>query len=472
MPNAQYHHGTETRNVDRGMVPIYSVESAIVGIVGTAPTGPVNQLIQCVNERDFAQFGTIIQQGFTLPDAFDVLLRYNSGKFYVVNVLDPAKHRSKIEDEKLIIDEVTLRAKTEKIALQTVSLKDGELPLIEGTDYSVIMETGDFQFNARPTDSITATYEYADPTLVTADEIKGGYDAVTHSRKGMELWREGFQRFNMDAKVLIAPWLDEDVSVARELSIYREKLGAVCYINAPKETTLSEAITGRGPLGKISFNTSDEGTMLCYGYINGHEPLALHQAGLRMWMDVNRGYWHSTSNNELRGVTSVEPILTARIDDVNSETNQLNAVGITTVFNSYGTGHRMWGNRLASFPTVTHIKNFEVVKRSQLIIDESIRRAELQFIDRPIDAPLIDSLLESVDAFGRDLCGINGPLLGFECWWSESNSERTLSMGQYFIAYKFTPKVPGERITNESYVTSEYLGTLNSQLREQYNVSN
>ncbi len=99
------------------------------------------------------------------------------------------------------------------------------------------------------------------------------------------------------------------------------------------------------------------------------------------------------------GVVGAEVALTARADDAQSETNRLNERGITTVFNSYGTGYRMWGNRLACFPAVSHIKNFEVAQRTGDLIDESIRRAELQYVDRPIDEALIDSLIETVRTY-------------------------------------------------------------------------
>nr|WP_236966772.1 phage tail sheath subtilisin-like domain-containing protein [Mannheimia haemolytica] len=68
-----------------------------------------------------------------------------------------------------------------------------------------------------------------------------------------------------------------------------------------------------------------------------------HAAGLRMLIDVEKGYWFSTSNKELKGVIGLEIPLTARVDDKQSETNLLNAVGITTIFNSFGTGFRLWG---------------------------------------------------------------------------------------------------------------------------------
>lgn len=41
---SQYHHGTETKRVNGGSVPVTTVDGAIIGIVGTAPVGEVNTL--------------------------------------------------------------------------------------------------------------------------------------------------------------------------------------------------------------------------------------------------------------------------------------------------------------------------------------------------------------------------------------------------------------------------------------------
>ncbi|AOJ73564.1 hypothetical protein WS81_29105 [Burkholderia sp. MSMB2040] len=73
------------------------------------------------------------------------------------------------------------------------------------------------------------------------------------------------------------------------------------------------------------------------------EPLSSRAAGLRARVDLDKGYWWSSSNQQLVGVTGVERPLSAMIDDPRSEVNLLNEQGITTVFNSYGSGLRLWG---------------------------------------------------------------------------------------------------------------------------------
>ncbi|MDD0824374.1 phage tail sheath subtilisin-like domain-containing protein [Mannheimia sp. AT1] len=460
-----FHHGSETERVNGGSVPVSVVDSAIIGIVGTAPIGAVNELTVCLTKKDFAKFGTILEQGYTLPDAFDILARYAAGKVYVVNVLDPAKHRTEITDEVLTQDSNTLIATTQhKGLINLIDVKIGGRTLSEG-EYSLDLQNGTITLTTLAgEEGLTASYIYADPTKVTEDDIKGGVDSLTGKRKGFELLRDGFNLYGADAKILICPEFDKTASCAAALATLADQMHAKAYIQLPKGTSLSKVIQGRGPMGTINASASNENVRHFFPYAlgssNSLESLATHAAGLRMLIDVEKGYWFSTSNKELKGVIGMEMPLTARVDDIQSETNSLNAVGITTIFNSFGTGFRLWGNRSSNFPTDTHISNFEVASRTGDIIDESIRQAELQFIDLPIDDALLDSFLETIDTFLRTQKSLVGYSVGLDY---EYDLVDAFSRGQIPLVYDYTPKIPGERISNKSVMTRKYLANLVSQ---------
>lgn len=462
--SAAFHHGTETKRIDGGTSPIYTADGAITAIVGTAPAGAVNTLTVCAAARDFLQFGSSLTgKGFTLPDAAHIWTRYGSGVAYVVNVCDPAKHKTTVSDEILKINPDTLTAKTAKPALQSgYTLTDGSNALTENTHYTINTLTGEITYKTKPT-APKISYTYTDPTKVTEADIIGAYVAATGKRTGLELLTEGFTRQGADAKIIVVPEYDKTATVRGAMEVVAGKLKAIAYAAAPKGTTLSKALEGRGPLGSINFQTSSDRVQLFFPYVTGLlglESLATHAAGLRMKTDVEQGYWFSISNRELLGVTGVEIGLTARADDPQSETNRLNEKGITTVFNSYGTGYRMWGNRLACFPTVSHIKNFEVAQRTGDVIDESIRRFELQYIDRPIDDALIDSLLGSIRTYLGTLQSIVGYSVDLDYDYDLVDA---FSKGQVPIKYEYTPKLPAERISNASVMTRKYLANLVSQ---------
>lgn len=455
-----FHHGTETLRVDGGSSPVYDIDGAIVAIVGTAPIGAVNELTVCQTAKDFAQFSTLTGAGFTLPDAAAIFTRYQAGKAYVINVLDPATHKSRATDEALSIDAVTLKARTAHPALLPgYSLSDSSGALAENTDYTINTMTGEITFTALKT-GVKITYDYADPSKVTEADILGAYVAATGRRTGLELVQEGFTRFGADAKVLIVPKYDATATCAAAMIATAEKMSAEAYIDAPIGTSLSKALQGRGSAGTINFQGASRAANLFFPHVqNGTslESLATHAAALRMLVDVQQGFWWSTSNHELRGVTGVEIALTSRADDLQSETNQLNAVGITTVFNSFGSGYRLWGNRNASWPASSHISNFAVAWRTGNFIDEAIRRAECKYIDRPIDKPLLDTFLEDIRVYLAGSQAIVGFSVDLDHDYDLADA---FSKGQVPLVYDYTPKLPAERITNTSVMTRKYLANL------------
>ena len=470
---ANYLHGVETIEVERGPRPVRTVKSAVIGLIGTAPVGAVNKATLTLSEKDAAAFGSQLP-GFTIPQALDAIYDHGAGTVIVINVLDPATHKTTVANEAIAFDASTDRVKLAHGAVAALVVKstDGATTYVAGTDYTADLVTGEIVRikggGIVAAGSAKANYDYADPTKVTAADIIGAVNEAG-VRTGLKALKDTYNLFGFFAKILIAPAFCTQNSVATELIAMADQLGAMAYIDAPIGTTYAQALAGRGPAGTINFNTSSDRVRLCYPHVKVYdpvlnaerlEPLSARAAGLRAKVDLDKGFWWSSSNQELAGVIGVERQLSAMIDDPQSEVNLLNEVGITTVFNSYGTGLRLWGNRSAAWPTVTHMRNFENVRRTGDVINESIRYFSQQYIDMPLNQALIDSLVESVNGYGRKLIG-DGALIGFKAWYDPARNEATeLAAGHLLISYKYTPPPPLERLTYETEITSEYLVTL------------
>lgn len=470
---ANFLHGVETIEVKNGGVPIVVVKSAVVGLVGTAPAGPVNTPVQVLSSDDAAKFGPALS-GFTIPQALDAIFDHGAGTVIVVNVLDPAVHCDEVTDEVLEFAAVNGRVNLAHAAVRDVVLKDesGSTTYEEGTDYTLSATTGlvtrlaSGEIPAGGT--VKASYTYADPSAIEAGDIIGDIDE-DGDRTGFALLESCYQLFGYEPKVLIAPGYCTQLSVASEMVAQAEKLQAMALIDAPIGTTFDEAITGRGPKGTINFAFASQRAVLCFPHLKVYsaeldadvlEPYSQRLAGVMCVTDNNEGYWKSPSNEAIQGITGAELPLTAKIDDAQSQVNLLNEKGILTVFNSYGSGWKVWGNRSSAYPTETDWETFICVRRTKDIIDESIRYSSAQFIDRPIDKALIDTILESVNQFFRKLQG-DGAIMGGLAWFDQKrNPDTEIKAGHLLISYKFTPKPPLERLTYESELTGEYLITL------------
>lgn len=415
---ANYLHGIETIELLSGPIPVREVKSAVVFLVGTAPvhlTKPagvsdndwynqtVNQPILILSREDGINYFGNATPGYTIPYALDAIFDHGGTTCIVVNVFDPRIH----------------------------------------------------QTSGQP-----------DPTKVMPSDIIGGYDATTGMRKGLRIIEELYSRFGFTAKIILSPVYCESPAVASEMIATAENNRAIALIDAPAGMTVQQVINARGSGGQL--NTSSYRAVICYPHLkvwdtatNSErlEPLSQRLAGVIAKTDHEDGYWFSPSNREILGIIGMERPITAGINNPDSEANILNENGILTVFNSFGTGYRVWGNRSAAWPTKTDPKNFISVRRTADIIAESIEYSTMQWLDKPISV-VIDGVLSQVNAFIRTLVG-RGALVDGKCYFlKDKNPPSELANGHITFSYEIMPPTPAERITFEQVINLELLKKL------------
>ena len=313
---ASFLHGVETVEITSGSRTVTTVKTAVIGIVGTAPIDDVDDDYKTVNtptvilnETEAVKYFGSNQSGYTIPQALDAIFDQGAGIAIVINVYDPDTHES--------VDDVTV------------------------------------------------------------GDIIGEVDADTGERTGMQAFEDCYSLFGYYPKTIIAPVYCEETSVVTEMNTICNKIRAMGIVDAPVGATVQEVITGRGSEGTINFNTSSERIILCYPHLKVYDsesdsiilqPYSQRLAGVIAAKDLDKGYHWSPSNTEIQGIVGIERQLTSMINDPTSEVNALNEVGVVTVFNSYGSGLRTWGNRSAAYPSSTNPTNFINVRRTADIL--------------------------------------------------------------------------------------------------------
>lgn len=491
-----YLHGVETIEIDVGPRSIRQVKTAVVGLVGTAPMFDVasadrtlNTIQLVTNDRDARRYFGANRQGYSIPRALDAIFDQGAGIVLVVNVLDIATDTTAVATPSSGAGNFTFDADGQiklngsgvrhyGISAVTVKSADGTTTHALTTDYTIDSENGLIKRVAgggiTALASVRVGYTYVDTTDVSNSDVIGTVDGGGN-RTGMQAFLDAYNLFGFYPKILIAPTYSPQTTIATELNVLAGKFRAIALVDAPIGTTFQQAISGRGPSGAINFNTSSERMVLCYPHLKVYdsatdtevlEPMSQRLAGVMCAKDNDRGYWWSPSNTEFKGIVGTERRLTAMINDPQSEVNLLNEAGITTLFNSFGTGLRSWGNRSAAWPTVTHPKNFINVRRTADVIHESVEYSMLQFIDFPINEALLDAVTESVNSFLRTLI-VRGAIIDGECKYDPSKNPYTeLALGHLTFDVQFMSPPPAERITFESFIDITLLNQLGRRILE------
>jgi uncharacterized protein len=195
---------------------------------------------------------------------------------------------------------------------------------------------------------------------------------------------------------------------------------------------------------------------------NAVGPYSQWVAGAIAYQDLQNGYWWSPSNTTVNGILGPDVTLYASLLDAASDVNNLNASGIVTVFNAFGTGLRVWGNRTAGYPTITTPDNFISIRRTMDVIEESIELAMLQFMDQPITNALITAILASVNAFLRSLIQRGALVAGAATFNTAENPPSQIAAGQLVFDIDVMPPPPAERLTFNVYIDSTLLSQLGS----------
>jgi phage tail sheath protein FI len=457
-----FFHGVETVQIQKGPRPVNEVKTAVIGLVGIAPHGPVNVPVLVKNDVDAVQFGDMLP-GFDIPQALNFIFGHNAGTVVVVNVFDEVAHTTAVVDEAKQV--AAGKIKLEFVPVGAVTLKDaaGDPSVyVKGEDYT-LDAFGNFAVIAgRIADGVTIKFDYKKLNAAAVNDAAIlGAVGVDGNRTGIKALDLASTLFGFAPKVLLVPGRSGTKVIADEMLSLAERVKGVALIDSTPGDTVAQAIAARGDATK-AFGTSSKRAILCFPYLKGFDPytngpvnypFSMFLAGLIAWTDNNFGYWFSASNKPFKGVLGVERPISANMSDPDTDANALNEVGITTVFNAFGTGFLAWGNRNASFPTNTASDSFISLLRTFDVLDESLQISAMQFVDFPITNALIDDIRQSGNDFVSILVGRGALTQGTKVVFDRSkNSNEQLSAGQLtFTTAKDGPS-PAERITHESLI--------------------
>ncbi|MDH5179760.1 MAG: phage tail sheath subtilisin-like domain-containing protein [Gammaproteobacteria bacterium] len=460
----QFLHGIEVVEIDNGSRPIQTVRSSVIGLVGTAPKGPVNTPTLIAGSRTEAVniFGAGIG---TIPDALDAIFDQAGAMVVVINVLDPATHKTAVAPVAYSFDTVTetLEVAHDYILNPVVKNTGDTVTYVLNTDYTFDSDTGVFTRITTGAigsgESVNIGYDRPDASLVTTADVQGGVDAGTGAYSGVHALLAAESTLGVVPKLLVAAGYTSDRPGSLANPVVSDMLGIADSLRAiiiadGTNTNDADALTYRGDWGSRRVYVVDPAVEVWDTATNSSisQPASARVAGMIAKSDNERGFWWSPSNREMYGIVGTTRAVDFALDDPNARANYLNENEVATIIRKEG--YRLWGNRTTSSDPKWA---FLSVVRTADMINESLLKAHLWAVDRNITKTYLEDVTEGVNAYLRSLTA-QGAILGGKCWADpELNTPANISAGKVYFDFDFSPNYPAEHITFRSHLVNDYI---------------
>ena len=464
---ADFLHGVEVLEVQGGIRPIRTVKSSVIGLVGTAPKGPVNTPVLISGSR--AEGARIFGTGLgTIPDALDAIFDQIGATVVVVNILDPATHKVAVAEKDYVFGaDDTVQLDHRYASALVVKDSTGVTAHDAGIDYSYDADTGILTRLSGGVIPAAATvkvaYDRPDETAVTSADAVGETVAATGAYTGAQALLGASSVVKVVPKILVAPGFTSNTTppggaitgapVTTGLVTVADRLKSIVVADGP-DTNDADAITYRELFGSrrvyvvdpwVKVLDPDTDTVIAEGG-------SARVAGVIARSDNERGFWWSPSNREINGIVGTSRPVEFSLDDSNARANHLNENEVATIIQV--DGYRLWGNRTCSRDAKWA---FLSVVRTADQINQSLLRSHLWVVDRNITKTYLEDVVDGVNAYLRELVGL-GAILGGSCWVDpELNTPAAIAAGRVYFDFDFTPPTPAERITFRSRLVNDYL---------------
>lgn len=279
------------------------------------------------------------------------------------------------------------------------------------------------------------------------DALVLGTGAGAAAYTGMQALLMAEARTGQRPRILGAPGLDTQAVTGGLVSVAKRLRGFV-YAMA-QAATRDAAVTYAKQFG------DRELMMIWPATSKGHADTIGCALGLRAYIDQTQGWQKTLSNVVITGVTGMGVDVSWAMDDDTTDAAVLNDAGITTIICS--NGYRFWGNRTCSTDDAWQ---FESAVRTSQVLQDTFQSALFPYIDTPITAALVKTLLTKINGALRKMV-TNGQIIGGKAWFDAGkNAAGDLAAGKLALDYDFTPCAPLEELDENQTITDTYYSSL------------
>lgn len=463
-----YKHGIDIVENPTSLTPPITADSAVQVVVGTAPVHLSENISGVVNQPVLAYSLAEAQRKLGYSDDFNAYTLCESmyasfqlaavAPIIFINVLDPAVHKTAISAKAVSLANGEGIVEDSGVLLDTLLVKSGASTLIKDVDYLVSFNSYGKPVIVKLSDtladdaSLTVDYDKLDPSLVTAEDIIGGYDAVSKSYKGLELLKVIYPKFNVVAGTILAPGFSHLPEVGAVLQAKTKKINgsfnaiALLDLDTTAVTSYDEAQAWKNSNSYNSTHAVALWPKVKVGDKQIHYS-ALMGAVMAMVDARNDSVPHESPSNEVVAISGAVLADGTEVYLDQAEANHLNGVGVTTLLN--WNGWKTWGNNTAAYPNTTDPKDrYVAIRRIFNWWGNTFILSYFNKVDDPTNTRLIESIVdaENIRANGYAARGqIAGARMEFR---SDMNPTTDLLDGKIVFVQRLAGFLPAEHITN------------------------
>lgn len=469
-------HGVSTAKKATSVSTPVLAASGVHFVVGTAPVhmvgGKVNEVIMASTyaeavaalgySDDWKKYG-LCEEIYT---AFQL---YKISPVFFVNVLDPTKHKKAVVATDFTVSDNQVILPLEAIA-DSVEVTGKTL----GTDYDTFYNDTNcvVEFLEDTTGTVKVAYNAIEPSMVTEDDIVGGYSVATHKTTGLELIDSVFPKYTTVPDLILCPNWSQNSEVAAVMAAKAENINGIFEADAVLDidTTDESGVTyyTEVPAWKKAKNFMKKMEIVCFPKValgdkifNYSTQLAGSISAVDNTEDFGGGTpCESASNKSLQADRMVLADGSEVVLDL-QQANYLNDNGVVTALNFYN-GFVSWGDYTACFPANTDPADyFYCISRMFKWVAKSVILSYWSYIDRKMTRRLLDAILQGMNDWLNSLTADEKILGGRVELREDENSTTALMAGKAKFHIYLTPPSP---LTQLEFVLEYDLSYLEAML--------
>lgn len=453
---ANYYHGVSTRQVDTSLSTPVTADCAVPFVVGAAPVhtvgGTVNEPIMVQNYAEAVSAMGYSDDWEKYPICemiYSQFQLYGVSPVIFANILDPDKHKKKVEESNYPLNDG-------KALLPLEAIKESVrvTGFVIGTDYDLfyegenlileVLEGGTIPDTAG---ELTISFDAVDSSKITENDIIGGFDTDTKKSSGLELYDSIFPKYGIVADLVLAPGWSHRSTVAAVMVAKTSSINGVFEGKALIDADTTEVTHYADvPAWKKNQNINHKGQILCWPLVKLGDRvfhMSVQAAGRMGQTDSDNGGCpaESPSNKLLQIDSAILADGTEVLLDLQNA-NYLNSNGVVTALNFIG-GYVLWGNETACYPADTDVKNYFIcVSRMFDWVANSLILTYWSKVDKKMTRRLIDSIVDSVNIWLNSLVNEEKLLGGRVEFRADENSDIALMAGKAVFHIYMTPPSP------------------------------